>query len=308
MKAVIIHSYGGPEVLRIAEVPVPRPARGQVRVRVAAAAVNPVDVQTRSGALTRAGILPPREVVGIGWDLSGTVDAVGPGVTGFAAGDRVVGLCDRLPLPVKAQAEYAVLDAGAVGRLPPDVDLTAAATLPLNALTAAQALDLTGLHPGQTLLVTGAAGAVGGYTVELAARAGLRVIAVAAESDEHLVRELGAEHVVARSAEPAPAVRELAPGGVDGVVDAASVGIAALDAVRGGGAFVAVLHGAPPPLRGIRVANVWIRADGPRLAALAAARLRLRVADTLPLDRVADAHRALEAGGLRGRLVLLPTA
>ncbi|GGR41845.1 NADPH:quinone reductase [Actinoplanes ianthinogenes] len=304
MRAVIIQEYGGPEVLRVAEVPIPEPGPGQVRVRVAAAAVNPVDVQTRTGALARAGLLPPRETIGIGWDLSGTIDAVGPHVTAFAVGERVVALSDRLALPVKAQAEYAVLDTDAVGRLPADADPVAAATLPLNALTAAQALDLAGLRPGQTLLVTGAAGAVGGFAVELAARSGLRVVAVAARRDEIFVREAGASHLVARGTEPAVGVREIVPHGVDAVIDAASLGVAALDAVRGGGTFVAVLGAAPVPLRGIRVANVWIRADGPRLTALAAAGLRLRVADTMPLERVADAHRRLEKGGVRGRLVL----
>ena len=306
MKALIIRSFGGPEVLEVADVPVPEPDTGQVRVKVAAAAVNPVDAQTRSGALTAAGILPPRDVIGIGWDVAGTVDAVGPATSGFRPGDRVVGLSDRLSLPLKGQAEYVVLDAEAVGRLPADVDLVAAAVLPLNALTAAQALDLAALRPGQTLLVTGAAGAVGGYAVELAARSGVRVFGAAGRRDEPLFRELGAEHFVARGADLAEAVRHAVPGGVDSVIDAASVGVAALDAVRGGGAFVGVLGGAPVPLRGIRVSTVWIRADGPRLATLARAGLHLRVADTLPLPQAAEAHRRLDAGGLRGRLVLVP--
>jgi D-arabinose 1-dehydrogenase-like Zn-dependent alcohol dehydrogenase len=116
----------------------------------------------------------------------------------------------------------------------------------------------------------------------------------------------GAQHFVRRDHDLAAAVRDVVPGGVDAVIDAASVGVPALDAVRGGGAFVAVLGGAPVPLRGIRVVNVWIRADGPRLSALARAGLRLRVADTLALDEVAQAHRRVEKGGLRGRLVLVP--
>ncbi|GAA2394073.1 NADP-dependent oxidoreductase [Dactylosporangium salmoneum] len=301
-----IREFGGPDVLEIGEVPVPLPGPLQVRIRVAAATVNPVDVQTRSGALARAGIMPPREVVGLGWDVSGTVDAVGPAVEDFTPGDRVIGLSDRPGLALKAQADQVVLDAAATARLPDGADLVAAATLPLNALTAAQALDLLP-RPPETLLVTGAAGAVGGYAVELAARAGARVIAVARPGDGPLVRSLGAAEVVPPSADLAADVRALAPGGVDAAVDAAGLGIGALDAVRGAGAFVSVLGGAaPPPLRGIRVANVWIRADGPRLATLAAADLTLRVAATLPLTHVAEAHRRLETGGLRGRLVLVP--
>ncbi|MER7177767.1 alcohol dehydrogenase catalytic domain-containing protein [Streptomyces mesophilus] len=306
MRAVIVRSFGGPEVLEVAEMPVPEPGSAQIRIRVAAAAVNPVDVQTRSGALTAGGLLPRREVIGIGWDVAGTVDALGPGVAGLRRGDAVIGLCDRLALPLKAQAEYVVLDADAVAAVPAGTDLVAAATLPLGGLTAAQALDIAAAEAGGTLLVTGAAGAVGGYAVQLAARAGVRVVAVAGAADEQAVRELGAELFVPRTADLPAAVRDLVPGGVDAAVDAASVGVLALDAVRGGGSLVGVLGNAPTPLRGIRVGQVWIRADGPRLAELAAAGLRARVADVLPLDAVAEAHHRLAAGGVRGRLVLVP--
>jgi NADPH2:quinone reductase len=299
MKAVVIRSFGGPEVLEVAEVPVPQPGPGQVRVRVAAAAVNPVDVQTRSGALTAAGLLPER-------DVAGTVEALGPGVTGLSPGEPLVGLSDRLALPLKTQAEYVVLDVDAVAAVPHGTDLVAASTLPLGALTAAQALDIAAAAPGDTLLVTGAAGSVGGYTVQLAARAGVRVVAVADDRDEELLRDLGAEFFVPRTADLPSAVRDLVPGGVHAAVDAASVGALALDAIRGGGSLAGVLGNGPTPLRGIRVGTVWIRADGPRLAELATAGLRMRVADVLPLDEVAEAHRRLTAGGLRGRLVLTP--
>jgi NADPH:quinone reductase-like Zn-dependent oxidoreductase len=311
MRAVIVRQHGGPEVLELADVPTPEPGPGQVRIRVAAAAVNPVDLQTRSGALTQAGLLPPRPTTGLGWDVAGTIDTLGPGVTTFAPGDRVIGLSDRLPVSLKTQADHVILDADAVAPLPPATDLAAAATLPLAALTAAQSLDQAALHPGQTLLVTGAAGAVGAYVVELAARSGIRVVALASAQDEPFLTEIGAERVISSTAQRIPqdlgsVVRGLVPGGVDAVVDAASLGMPALDAVCGGGVFVALLAGrAPVPLRGIRVANVWIRADGPRLAELAQAGLHLRVAGTLPLEDVAEAHRRLEKGGLRGRLVLI---
>lgn len=299
MRAVVIRSFGGPEVLEVAEVPTPEPGPGQVRIRAEAAAVNPVDVATRAGALAGAGLMTGDGQVGIGWDVAGVVDAVGAGVDAFAAGDRVVGLSDRLDVPVGAQAEQVVLDTDAVAPAPRDVDPVAAATLPLNALTAVQALDLLALEPGQTVLVTGAAGAVGGFAVELAAARGLRVVAVAGDADEALVRGLGAEVFVPRSAPPAAAVREAVPGGVDGALDAAVLGVRALDAVRGGGAFVAVIGGAaPPPLRGIRVANVWVRADGARLRELSAlaeaGKLTPRVADALPMAR--RRRRAPQAG------------
>ncbi|HEY0573180.1 MAG TPA: alcohol dehydrogenase catalytic domain-containing protein, partial [Pseudonocardia sp.] len=244
MRAVVVRSYGGPEALEVTEVPVPAPGPGQVRIRVQAAAVNPVDVFVRSGMAIQVGLLPARDSVGMGWDVAGVVDEVGPGA-GFAEGDRVIGLADRLDVPTAGYADYLVLDADAVAAAPSGVAPEAAATLPLNALTAAQALDLLGLRPGQPLLVTGAAGAVGGYAVQLAAAAGLRVVATASAGDESLVRGFGAELFVPRAAEPtapgpgtlAARVRALVPGGVHGVLDAAVLGLPALDALRGGGAF-----------------------------------------------------------------------
>ena len=318
MRAVVVRSYGGPEALEVTEVPVPAPGPGQVRIRVQAAAVNPVDVFVRSGMAIQVGLLPARDSVGMGWDVAGVVDEVGPGA-GFAEGDRVIGLADRLDVPTAGYADYLVLDADAVAAAPSGVAPEAAATLPLNALTAAQALDLLGLRPGQALLVTGAAGAVGGYAVQLAAAAGLRVVATASAGDESLVRGFGAELFVPRAAEPtAPGpgtlvarVRALVPGGVHGVLDAAVLGLPALDALRGGGAFVSVIAGvAPPPLRGTRVSTVFVRADGARLAELVglveAGTLTLRVAETFPLEKAAAAHQRLAEGSLRGRLVLLP--
>ncbi|GAA4603015.1 NADP-dependent oxidoreductase [Actinoallomurus liliacearum] len=311
MRAVVVRSYGGPEALELAEVPVPEPGSGQVRVRVRAAAVNPVDVAARAGLLVQGGIMAAREVTGLGWDVAGVVEATGPGVAGFAPGEEVIGLSDRLDLPLGTHADQVVLDADAIARRPAGLSPETAATLPLNVLTADQALDLLDLRAGQTLLITGAAGAVGGFATELAALRGIRVVAVAGAQDEEPVRGLGAEIFVPRTRELSAAVRSVVPGGVDAAIDAAVVGLPALEAVRGGGAFVAVVGGAAPPaLRGTRVANVWIRADGPRLAELALlaadGRLTPRVAGTFPLTEAATAHRLLEKSGLRGRPVLVP--
>ncbi|MEV4006797.1 NADP-dependent oxidoreductase [Actinomadura sp. NPDC049753] len=315
MRAIIVRTPGGPDALELADVPVPVPGPGQVRIRVAAAAVNPVDAATRSGALADAGLMPPfgsRPAVGIGWDVAGTVDAIGEGVTRIAAGDEVIGLKDRLDVPLGAYADAIVLDADAVAPAPRSVTAPEAATIPLNGLTALQALDLLALPSGATLLVTGAAGAVGGYAVELAAHRGLRVVATASASDETLVRGFGADMFVPRGAHLGDAVRALVPGGVDGALDAALLSVAALDAVRNGGTFAAVNGGpaTPLPLRGITVHNVWIRADAAQLGMLAALTdeggLTPRVADTLPLTEAPKAHTRLEAGALRGRLVLTP--
>ncbi|MFF7454321.1 NADP-dependent oxidoreductase [Kitasatospora sp. NPDC008115] len=312
MRAVVVRRFGGPEVLELVEVPVPEPGPGQVRVRVAAAGVNPVDAVTRAGVLARAGLMAPGETTGLGWDVAGTVERLGAGVSGFAVGDTVIGLRDRLDVPLGAYADALVLDAAALAPAPRGVPAVAAATLPLNGLTALQALELLDLPAGATLLVTGAAGAVGGFAVQLAARRGLRVVAVAGERDAAELRALGAQWCVPRgAADLAAEVRALVPGGVDGALDAALLGVAALGAVRNRGSFVAVSAGAAPlGLRGIRVAHVWVAADGDALAGLAelAARgeLVLRVADTLPLEQAGAAHHRLARGGLRGRLVLVP--
>lgn len=255
--------------------------------------------------------MAPRATVGIGWDVAGVVDETGPRVSGFSVGDRVIGLCDRLGESLGTYAEYVVLDADAVARAPRGVGAAQAATLPLNGLTAAQALELVDLREGQTLLVTGAAGGLGGFTTQLAAGRGLRVVAVAGAADEERVRAYGAEFFVPRDAGLADAVRALVPGGVDAAVDAAVVGLPAHEAVRAGGAFVAVVSGAAPaPLRGTRVANVWVRSDGARLAGLVrmaeTGRLTLEVAGTYRLEEAAAAHERLAKGGVRGRLVVVP--
>jgi NADPH:quinone reductase len=311
MRAIVVRAVGGPEALELVDVPVPATGIGQVRVRVEAAAVKPVDLATRSGDLISAGLMPPREVIGIGWDVAGRIDEVGPGVTVFAPGDRVIGVRDRLDLSLGTYAEFVVLDANAVAVAPSRLSATEAATLPLNGLTALQALDLLNLEPGATLLVTGAAGAVGGFAVELATLRGLRVAACAGREDEAFVRAAGARWFVPRSADPAEAVRDLVPGGVDAALDAATAGMLALGAVRNRGAFVSVVGGAAPvPLRGITVTEQWIAADDTALAQLSSlagtGRLTTRVADTMPLHEARQAHRRMAKGGIRGRLVLTP--
>ena len=312
MRAVVVRSVGGPEALELMDVFVPVPGPGQIRIRVEAAAVNPVDAATRSGQLLAAGLMPARDVIGIGWDVAGIVDALGAGVVGFAPGDAVIGVRDRLDVPLGTYAEYVVLDVGAVAPAPAGLSAAEAATLPLSGLTAFQALDVLDMAPGSTLLVTGAAGAVGGFAVELAAGRGLRVVAVAGAEDEAFVRGAGAERFVPRTApDLAEEVRALAPGGVDAALDAAALGIPVLGAVRNRGAFVSVVGGsAPAALRGITVHQHWIAADARTLAHLAAladtGRLTPRVADTLPLEEAPRAHARLAKGGLRGRLVLTP--
>jgi NADPH:quinone reductase len=311
MRAVVARSFGEPP--SVVEVPVPQPARHQVRIQVQAAAVNPVDRATQEGFLSahRPGVVSPREHIGLGWDVAGIVTETGADVAAFRPGDAVIGLRDRLDAAVGTFAEQVVLDAADVAAAPDGIDPVAASTIPLNGLTALQALDALGLPAGDTILVTGAAGGLGGFSVELAALRGLRVTGAAGESDEELVRTLGASQFVPRSAVSlADAVRDLVPGGAGAVLDAAALGFPAMDAVRHGGAYVNVTPLHLNPVRGIREVPVHIHADGSALAALsllaATGRLTLRVADTYPLEQAPAAFKMLASGGLRGRLVLVP--
>ncbi|MFI7354375.1 NADP-dependent oxidoreductase [Streptomyces avidinii] len=296
MPAAVVSEFGGPEQVALAEVPAPRPAAGQLRVRVAAAGLDPVDGAVRAGVFGGAG-----QRLGLGWELAGEIDEVGAGVTGWKTGDRVVGLHHGAVKPLGAHAQYAVLDATAVAAAPTTVDAVAAAGLPLGGLTAARAVDLLGLAPGSSVLITGAAGVVGGLAVQLAARAGLVVTALAGEEDEELVRSLGAAGFVPRGAAPA--------GPVDGVLDAAVLGTVALGFVRDGGVYVGLIpNHAPAAERGIRVEEQEVAADGAHLARLVAlvdaGVLTLRVAETFPLAEVAKAHAHLGTPGVRGRIIL----
>jgi NADPH:quinone reductase len=308
MRAVGITRFGGPEVLEIVERPVPEPGQGEVRIRVAAATVNPTDTVLRSGRHGAPPGLEPPYVPGM--ELAGTIDAA-PAGTGFRPGDRVMAIVSPRSAGGGAQAEYVVVPADSVAAVPDGIGLIEAATLPMNGLTVRRALDLLGLGPGETLAVTGAAGAVGGYSIQLGKVAGLRVIADAYPKDSELVSGLGADVVVPRGDDVAAAIRLATGAGADALVDAAVMGELVLPAVRDGGQIAAVRPFRGEAERSITVTLVLVgdylhAADKlAGLAGLAAAgRVTLRVARTLPAERAAEAHRLLEAGGVRGRLVL----
>jgi len=307
MRAVQAKEYGGPDVLQVVEVPAPEVAPGRVLVRVSAATVNPADWFTRTGVLAAMtpGLEPP---LVLGWDLAGVVEVAGGG---FEAGQRVVGMVPWFDERTGTYAELVAADPAWLAPLPAGVSDVVGAALPLNGLTASQAVDLVGLTAGQTLLVTGASGAVGGYAVQLASAAGLRVLAVGSGGDEAHLRGLGAEQLLERAGpdELVAAVRSAVPGGVDGVLDAAPVGPTLIGAVRDGGVFITVLDPAvPAPERGIRADKVSVVPDPAGLrrlvAAQAAGTLTTRVADTMALAQAGAAQERAAAGGLRGKIVL----
>lgn len=316
MRAVGILEYGGPDVLEVIDRDIPDPGPGELRIRVAAAAVNPTDLMLRSGLLDAylSAVEPPYVP---GMDVSGTVDAAGAG-TLFALGDRVMAFVDPFRPQGGAQAEYAVVSAADTVLVPPGLDLVEAAGLPMNALTAHQALALLALPRGASLAVTGGAGALGGFVIQLAAHRGLRVVADAAPQDEPLLKQLGAETVVPRHPGPAdPSTpggryRRAVPEGVDALVDAAVLGEPVLGAVRDGGAVVTCRPGPLEVPRGIVRHEVNVMAYPDKAAALTelaalagAGLLSVRTAALLAPSAAPQAHRRLAAGGVRGRQLLV---
>jgi NADPH:quinone reductase-like Zn-dependent oxidoreductase len=299
-RTAVVRTPGGPDSIEIIDVPVVEPGPGEVRIRIAAAPVNPIDLAVAGGLLHAMGLINQPERTGLGWDFAGTVVATGRGVD-FAVGTRVAGVVNGFDRDFGTYAEQLVVPASDLAVVPEGLDLVAASTVPLNALAAAQIVDLLGDAPadGNRLLVTGAAGAVGGYVAALAPDRGWEVTGLARAEDEEFVRSLGADFTTH------------AERGWDAVADGAVLQEQGLALVRDGGAFVGVQPSAVPAAeRAVTVVAVVAHPDGPRLADLlartASGDLPARVHTVVALDQVADAHRAVAKGGVRGRYVLKP--
>ena len=311
MKAVGVVEYGGPDALRVVELadPVVRP--GMVRVRVRAAAVSPTDTFVRNGVRAEAqkAAGPPPYVPGM--DAAGVLEEIGEGVeTDLRVGEHVMAIV--VPKGSRgAYSEQVVVPAGSVARVPKGATDVEASTLPMNGLTARLALDVLDLRPGQTLAVTGAAGAFGGYVVQLAKADGLTVVADASPADEKLVLALGADVVLPRGEGFAARVRERFPDGVDGAADGALLHAELAPAVRDGGTVITVRGYREPGERGVVFHPIMVsdysrageKLDGLRQLA-EEGKVTLRVAGTFPKEQAAETHRLLEAGGVRGRLVI----
>lgn len=308
MKAVRFHEVGGPEVLRVEDVPVPQPAAGEVRVQVAASAYNAADNGMRGGFLPIPVVLPHVP----GYDVSGTVDALGDGVTGLTVGDAVVGF-----LPMERDggaAEYVVAPAEALVAAPTSIPLVDAAALPSVALTAWQALVDDGhVTAGQRLLVVGAGGVVGKYAVRLAKRLGAHVVATASPRSGAAVRAAGADQVVDHTTtdlhdavdQPVDVLLNLAP--IDPDEFAALVAL-----VRDGGTVVSTTAFMATPgddTRDVRAATVFVRPDRARLTELVslvdAGELDVEVTRRIPLDELPALHAEGAAGRIAGKVVVL---
>ncbi|GAB6903061.1 NADP-dependent oxidoreductase [Kineosporia succinea] len=306
MLAATQTALGDPDVLRIAEHPRPEPGFSEIVVRVHAAGVNPTDWKHRAGA---AGRLVPV----LGWDVSGVVEQVAPGVTLFAPGDEVFGM---LPYPhgAGAYAQFARATARAFTHKPANLDHVQAAALPLAGLTAYQALvDTADVQPGQRVLIHAAAGGVGHLAVQIAKARGAHVIGTASTPKHDLLRELGADELIDyRTTDFTEVVKD-----VDVVVDtlAGPVRTRSLQVMRPGGTLVSILSwgdegdAALAAERGIRIRPLLVEADQGGMRALAdlAARgeLRAHIDATFPLSEVAKAHAHGETDRTTGKIVLV---
>jgi len=315
MKAVRFHEYGDADVLRYEDVEEPVPGPDEARIRVAATAFNPVDAGIRGGYLKEPFPVVLPHVPGI--DVAGTVDAVGANVRVRRAGDRVIGF---LPMvPDGSAAEYVTAPAQILANAPASIPLADAAALPSVGLTAWQALfEHARLRAGQRLLVHGAGGAVGGYAVQLAKRAGAHVIATASPGSAERVRAAGADEVIDRTA---TSVAEAAGRPVDVVLNLAPIAPAELAALAGlvgaGGVVLSTVPAAMPDETsvsgtGVRAVAVFARSDADQLAGLVrlidAGELHVDVAERLALSELPAVHARSDAGALPGKVVLIPAA
>jgi NADPH:quinone reductase len=306
-RAVGVTRPGGREVLRVVERSVREPNRGEVRLWVGAAAVNPTDINLRERGIEE---LDPPWVVGR--EAAGTVDAVGKGVERLVVGDAVMAVVDPRRPEGGAQAERVVVPANSVVAIPEGATIAQASTLPMNGLTALLGLKLLDLREGQVLAVSGGAGVLASYAIALAKTRGLRVFADARAEDERLVLGFGADVVLQRGACLAAEIRAQAPDGVDGFFDTAMLGRSAFPAIRDGGALIAVRPWTDGDTeRGIKIRPVLMTKVAERTDWLEQLRnyasqgtLQLRVAATFSPKDAAEAHRLMEAGGLRGRAVI----
>ncbi len=311
MKAVRFHEYGDQDVLRYEDAEEPVPGPDEVRIRVAATAFNPVDAGIRGGYLQEAFPVTLPHVPGI--DVAGTVDAVGAQVTARRVGERVIGF---LPMvPDGAAADYVLAPVQILAEAPASIPLVDAAALPSVGLTAWQSLfEYADLRAGQRLLVFGAGGAVGGYAVQLAKRAGAHVIATASPRSVERVRAAGADEIIDHTT---TSVAEAVSAPLDAVLNLAPVAaveltrLAAL--VHAGGLVLSTVPTAmPDQTSGVRAVTVFARSDADQLARLAAmvdaGELHVDVAERLPLNQLSAVHARSDAGALPGKVVLFPAA
>lgn len=306
MMAVRIHEYGGPDVLRLEDAPVPVPAAGEVLIRVHAAGINPVDWKIREGRLK--GRVEHRLPLILGWDVAGVVETLGPGVTQFKTGDAVYARPDIAR--DGGYAEYITVRAGEVALKPKSLDFIHAAAVPLAALTAWQALfDAAKLVAGQRILIHAGAGGVGSYAVQFAHWKGAQVITTAGARNADLVHKLGAGQVIDYTrVRFEDEVRDL-----DAVFDTVGEEVQqrSWKVLKKGGILVSILALTVPDdaaALGLRSAYVFVQPNAAQLGQIAelidGGHVKPVVETVLPLSEVRQAHILSQSRHARGKIVL----
>jgi NADPH:quinone reductase-like Zn-dependent oxidoreductase len=303
MKAIVVHEYGGPEVLKFEQYPDPVAGQGEVLVRVAAASVNPIDYKRRAG-LTKD-FYPMQFPSRIGVDMAGTVVKIGPGVEGFSVGDQVFAMADN------TYAELCVVKAAVLAKVPKGLDLIQAAALPLVTVTGNQLMSATGIKAGQTVLVVGAAGNVGRSAVFTARQRGANVIAGVLKRQLQIdeAKTIGTDQLVATDDDTA--IANLPP--LAAVADAVGGRTAEklIAKVKPGGVYASVVEAPQNAAKypSVKLAHVFSKFDRKTLEFMAEAvrdgKLVIPISQKLPLSEAAEAQAAAEKGGI-GKILLVP--
>ena len=300
MRAVVLTSFTGLDGVELSELPDPVPGDGEQLVRVHAASLAPWDLSTAAGGFVYIGGSDQFPQV-MGWDFAGRT-ADGAAVMGFVA---------QPWMGVGALAEQISVPGSILTPMPEALGFPEASVLPVCGLTARLLVDAAEVEAGEVVLVSGAAGMVGGFALQLAAGRGARVVAAVRSADADEARRLGAERTFDTAGELEATIRKEWPAGVDACIDTVGLAGTGLACVRDGGAFITSVPAAiPDPARGIAPATVQVQPDAAALAELAAGaaagELTVRVAEALPIERFRDAFERLAGGGVRGKLVLTP--
>jgi NADPH:quinone reductase-like Zn-dependent oxidoreductase len=313
MKAVVIHEFGGREVLKYTELPMPEPGEGEVLVRVKAAGVNPVDWKIRAGHLKD--FLPHEFPIVLGWDLAGVVERVGYSARRFKVSDEVFAYCRRPVIRHGTYAEYVAIPESYLAVRPKAIDFDEAASIPLASLTAYQSVyDAAKLTAGESILILGASGGVGSFGVQFGRATGARVIALASQRNHAYLKELGASETVDyASGDFRAVVNALAPQGIDVVFDCVGAEALAMgyECLKRGGRAVSILVRDGRELANKAGATHHYVFVEPNVVELDHIRslvdsgmLRSHLSGVYPLADVAKAHEALETGHTRGKIVL----